>query len=80
MFSVGVWGETWPSLPLPPGLVILWKAAQYKKCFGLPGHWNPKEGGKAFVGQCLCILCTVSWQRKKGQRKGNDLPKVTQLF
>lgn len=42
------------ALPSTIGLVILWKAAQQRKCFGLPGFWSPKEGEKAFVGQCLC--------------------------
>ena len=71
LVAVLCWSVLWDlALPLTIGLVMFWKAAQWRKCFGLPGFWSPKEGGKAFVGQCLCrrYLLAEEERPREGKR------------
>ena len=76
LVAVLCWRVRWNlALPLTVELVIFWKAAQWRKCFGLPGFWSLKEGGKAFVGQCLCkCLCRrYLLAEEESSREGKQL-------
>ena len=78
LVAVLCWSVLWDlALPLTIGLVMFWKTAQWRKCFGLPGFWSPKEGGKAFVGQCLCRRYLLAEEERP--REGKRLGCITQV-
>lgn len=77
LVAVLCWSVLWDlALPLTIGLVMFWKAAQWRKCL-TPRLLESKEGGKAlwvngFVG-------AISLAEEERPREGKHLCEVTQL-